>query len=487
MKYLNTFQFLSISILLTSTVVLAQVTEINVVNAFPELTFDSPIYLTHSNDSTNRLFVVEKEGVIKVFENYYNVSEANIFLDIRDRVRSLWEEGLLGLAFHPNFKSNRYFYVHYVAGSPATSDQRSVISRFSADSSGTKADSTSEFILFEVDHPENIHFGGMLEFGPNGYLYISLGDGGPAGDPNNNGQNLMTLSGSILCIDVNSTGDTLNYVIPSDNPFVGNTQGYREEIWAYGFRNTWRFSLDEVTGQFWGGDVGQNWYEEINLIEKGNNYGWHVMEGFHCFRPPVGCDTTGKTLPIVEYIHGPGYSVTGGYVYRGSAFPIIYGAYIYGDFVTGNIWLLRYENDEIIADSLLVETNLNISSFGIDENNELYILNFIEGNIYKLDIIVSVEDDFSSRNNPQYFHLNQNYPNPFNPTTTVTFFVPYYSHIKLDVFDVLGNKVVELINEELPAGNYNVEFNAQNLTSGVYFYRLQAGDFSSIKKLILLK
>ena len=223
----------------------------------------------------------------------------------------------------------------------------------------------------------------LLSVLDDGYLYIATGDGGSGGDPQGNGQNRETLLGKILRMDVDSKDSGLNYAIPPDNPFTGNTEGYREEIYAYGLRNPWRFSFDPLTNRLWAADVGQDTVEEIDLIEKGGNYGWNIMEGSLCFNPPAGCDPKGLELPVYEYEHPLGDSITGGYVYRGEELPMLQGAYIYGDFVSGLIWGLWYEEGKGNRNFTLAETGLNISSFGIDEDNELYLTAF-DGKIYRL-------------------------------------------------------------------------------------------------------
>ena len=344
--------------------------------AFPNLSFERPVDLQNAGDGTDRLFVVEQAGRILVFPNDPAAASAGVFLDIRDRVNDGGnEEGLLGLAFHPEYKTNGSFYVYYSVSDP----RRSRLSRFSVSSQDPNAaDPASEEILLEVDQPYSNHNGGQISFGPDGYLYVALGDGGSGGDPQGNGQNRSTLLGKILRIDA----DRAPYGIPPDNPFAGNTQGYREEIFAYGLRNPWRFSFDRPTGRLWAGDVGQNKYEEIDIIEAGKNYGWNVMEGKHCYDADV-CATGGLTLPVWEYPHSEGQSITGGFVYRGAALPELAGKYIYADFVSGKIWALRYDGQTPPVNDLLIDTRLNISSFGVDEAGELYLCAF-DKRIYKL-------------------------------------------------------------------------------------------------------
>ena len=355
-----------------------------VVETFPNLSFSQPLDLQHPGDGSDRLFVVEKSGTIKVFENSSSVSSASVFLDIRDRVDdSGSEEGLLGLAFHPAYESNGYFYVNYTASNP----NRTIIARYQVSAANpNSADKESERQVLTFDQPYSNHNGGQLAFGPDGYLYIAVGDGGSAGDPNGNGQNRSTLLGSILRIDIDNPEDGNNYGIPPDNPFVGNTQGFREEIYAYGLRNPWRFSFDAANGELWAGDVGQNSYEEIDIIESGGNYGWNIMEGSHCYEPSSGCNQSGLELPIWEYDHDLGNSVTGGFVYRGPTLENLTGWYIYGDFGSGRIWALDNSNSGDPQNTELLNTDINISSFGVDADNELYICAF-GGSIYQLQAV----------------------------------------------------------------------------------------------------
>ena len=280
--------------------------------AFPTLEFDMPVELTSPLDNSNRVFVVEQKGKIMSFPNQADVKSASVFLDIVKKVDSGGEKGLLGLAFHPDYKNNGYFYVNYTRSSPL----ETIISRFKVSpSNASAADPASEEILLRYSQPYSNHNGGKIAFGKDGYLYISAGDGGSGGDPHNNGQDLTSLLGKILRIDVNKSSGNKKYSIPADNPFSGNAKGYREEIFAYGLRNAWRFNFDDETGWLWAGDVGQNEIEEIDIVEKGGNYGWRIMEGEKCFKPQL-CNKENLILPIWSYRQGAstGRSVTGGYV-----------------------------------------------------------------------------------------------------------------------------------------------------------------------------
>ncbi len=300
-----------------------------------------------------------------------------MFLDISSRVLYGGEQGLLGLAFHPNFTQNHYFYINYVADNP----RRTIIARYTVSADPNVADANSEQIILQFNQPYSNHKGGQLAFGPDGYLYIGVGDGGSEGDPQGNGQNRSTLLGKILRINVDSTSGGRNYSIPTDNPYVGNNLGYREEIYAYGFRNPWRFSFDSVSGMLWVGDVGQDRIEEIDAAEKGKNYGWNLMEGTLPYNAPAGTNLSGLEPPIYNYTHDVGNAIIGGYVYHGSAIPSLSGAYVYGDYGSGRIWALR--TNGTVQNALLVDTSLNIASFGVDQQNELYFTAY-DGKIYKL-------------------------------------------------------------------------------------------------------
>jgi glucose/arabinose dehydrogenase len=648
--------------------------------AFPNLTFTQPVDIQHAGDNSDRLFVVSQTGTISVFPNNQNVTSSKIFLNITDRVVAGGERGLLGLAFHPNYEVNGYFYVNYNGGSPL----KTFISRFQVSTNPDSAIKDSEVILLTFSQPYTNHNGGQISFGPDGYLYIATGDGGSGGDPQNNGQNKSSFLGKILRIDVNGTSGSNGYSIPVDNPFSNNLSGWKEEIFAYGLRNPWRFSFDPVTGWNWCADVGQNIWEEINIIKNGKNYGWKIMEGAHCYSPSTGCDTTGLTFPIYEYAHNSsgGYSVTGGFVYRGPNVPQLIGKYIYADYVSQKVWGLTYDGVNPAVNEVLINSaGIGISSFGIDQYNELYICALSNGKIYKFTptaqiiaptalkivsnqvlsvtlqwtdnsnnesgfiierkiigqneftpidstfanineyhdstinsetnyvyrvraynsssqsgysnevtvyTLVPVEmgvlnvrqngdkvylnwSTFSETNNkgfevyrkihtqdkrevndpfvligfiegkgttigqneylyidnfseqtitgnisyrlkqidftgkylftdivmleiniePNDFTLFQNYPNPFNPITKIKFSIPDKGNelvqSSLRVYDIIGNEVTTLINEPKPTGTYSVEFDASALTSGIYFYEFQSGDFRATKKLVLLK
>jgi uncharacterized repeat protein (TIGR03806 family) len=351
---------------------------VEVVNAFPNLSFVEPLFLGAPNDGSDRIFVVERGGRIHVFPNDPAASAAAVFLDITDRIFiSGGEEGLLGLAFDPGYASNGWFYVHYTAGSP----RRSVFARFSVSSGDPDAaDATSERVMLEVPQPYSNHNGGMLAFGPDGMLYASLGDGGSGGDPLNHGQDLTTLLGSIIRIRPEADG---TYSVPADNPFVGAGGGVREEIWAYGLRHPWRFSFDRQTGALWVGDVGQNDREEVDVVEKGDNLGWRVYQGTWEFNNPEGLPFSDFKAPIHDIDRREGQSVTGGYVYRGTRLPSFRGAYVYADFSSNAVWALVHDRFELVSNTRIA-TVVNVSSFGEDEAGELYLVSLL-GPIWRLE------------------------------------------------------------------------------------------------------
>ncbi len=354
--------------------------QVTMEQVFSNLQFERPVSLR--NNGTDRLFVVEQFGKIMTFQNEAQVAETTVFLDIQDRVvadEQYIEAGLLGLAFHPNYADNGYFYVNYITEDPL----RTVVSRFERLATDSiRADPNSEVILLEIEQPTHNHNAGDLAFTSDGYLYIALGDGSRGNDTFGNGQNLETLLGAVLRIDVDNPTDGLNYGIPSDNPFAGNDQGYREEIYAYGFRNPWRFSFDAETGELWLGDVGETAWEEIDLVTAGGNYGWPITEGPACYRTQT-CDQTDLTLPIWTYDHEIGRAITGGYVYRGRAASELYGAYIYADWAERKVWMLQPGQENNPVNIQLDTPTKFFSGFGEDKDHELYAVSYFTGEIYR--------------------------------------------------------------------------------------------------------
>ena len=339
--------------------------------------FDKPVHLTHAGDGSGRLFVVEQAGVVRIIKNG-KVLEAP-FLDIRARVSSGGEKGLLSIAFHPRYRENGEFYVNYTRGRMLL---ETIVSRFRRGSRGL-ADPGSEEILLRIRQPFPNHNGGQLQFGPDGYLYIGMGDGGAANDPLGHGQDITTLLGALLRIDVDNQEVGRSYAIPPDNPFLGRTHG-RGEIWAYGLRNPWRFSFDARNGRLFLADVGQDRVEEINIVRRGGNYGWAVMEGDRCLRQGTRCRRAGFEMPIFTYPHPEGFSVTGGYVYRGRSMPELCGVYVFADYVSGVISGLRLRDGRVARHGVLRKSGFRISSFGEDEARELYVAAHRGGRIFKI-------------------------------------------------------------------------------------------------------
>ena len=327
-----------------------------------------PLYLTHAFDE--RLFVVEQDGTIQIVENGRVLGQP--FLDIRDRVGARGnEQGLLSVAFHPDYQNNGRFFVNYT-----NTGGNTIIAQYQPEAGNpNQADAAGEVVLLTVEQPFGNHNGGLLKFGPDGYLYVGLGDGGSAGDPENNGQNPATLLGTILRLDVANGGEG-GYTSPPDNPFVSDSEDGRDEVWAYGLRNPWRFSFDRLTGDLYIADVGQTTWEEVNFQpagSSGQNYGWNVMEGNHCYSTE-SCETDGLVLPIFEYDHSQGCSITGGYVYRGRRFPTLNGNYFVGDFCSGIIWSLFRQADGTWLANEVNHSDLLLTSFGEDVAGELYVV-----------------------------------------------------------------------------------------------------------------
>jgi len=362
---------------------------IQLVRAFPNLTFSSPILLLQAPGDSTRWFVVEQGGVVKTFANADTAAASTVFVNIDPRVYSGGELGLLGMAFHPAWPATKEVFLSYTAAAVAGGKPlRSVISRFTTLAGGTAAlDPDSEQIVLEVEQPYENHNGGMIAFGPDGLLYLGLGDGGSGGDPGNRAQNLQTLLGKFVRLDVVGTG--AGYAIPADNPYPANPKcglgasvtAPCPELYALGFRNPWRFSFDRETGQLWAGDVGQNAWEEIDVVEKGKNYGWRFREGAHCYNPGSGCPTPGSVQsgavmvdPVSEYGHDLGTAVTGGYVYRGTSVTALRGRYVFADYGSGRI----FAHDpgapgQQRAD--LLDTGINVSAFGEGHDGELFAVN----------------------------------------------------------------------------------------------------------------
>jgi len=338
----------------------------------------TPVDFQTPDDGSGRIFIVQQSGTIRIISGGSLLPTP--FLDISSRINfDGAEQGLLGLAFHPSYSQNKRFYLNYdrLSGGQI----QTVIAEYQLTADPNAADPASERILLTVNQPFTNHKGGQMAFGPDGFLYIAFGDGGSGGDPMGNAQNRGTLLGKIARIGVDPPFTSgLQYVIPADNPFVGTSD--RGEIWAYGFRNPWRFSFDKGGTRLFVADVGQDKFEEIDLVQKGLNYGWNTMEGSHCFSPATGCNMSGLTLPIVDYDHSEGVTVIGGYVYHGTAIASLVGAYIFGDFSNGKIWELT-ESSGTWTRTQLLNSGKNMSAFGQDAAGELYVVDY-SGSVFKI-------------------------------------------------------------------------------------------------------
>lgn len=456
---MKTFIFSTIALFL-SIVSISQTVEIELF----QNGFTSPVDIQNAGD--DRLFIVEQAGRIKIL-NSDGTTNATPFLTITDRVGSGGERGLLGLAFHPDYTNNGYFYVYYTDNSGDTQ-----VSRFSVDNTDADiADPDSELFIIDAEQPYSNHNGGCIAFGADGYLYIGLGDGGSGGDPGNRAQNLLTFMGKMLRIDIDNTEGGNNYAIPSDNPFIDNTSAL-DEIWAYGLRNPWRFSFDETTNNLWIADVGQGVWEEINKEAAniaGLNYGWRCYEGNATFNTSGCPDSSELTFPVATYNHSGGNcSITGGYVYRGSIYSDIAGLYFFADVCSGMIGTVDF------LGNLIDHGNYSGSwgTFGEDVNKEMYIAD-LSGEIYKIK-----GGELSIPN-----HENSNFtmfPNPAQDSLQIK--LPNTTIKNIVIFDLKGRVVFTEENVLVSEKNISIA----TIKSGVYLVKVttNSGE-SSIKKLVI--
>jgi glucose/arabinose dehydrogenase len=343
---------------------------------------DAPLGVVNAGDGTGRVFVPQQGGRIRIVRDGRLVDQP--FLDISDRITSGGERGLLGVAFHPGFPGDPRVFVDYTDLSGDTH-----VSSFRVDpSSPDRIDPATEHLLLFVKQPFANHNGGAVIFGPDGFLYVSLGDGGSGGDPQGNGQSLKTLLGKILRIDIDTQTAGRAYGIPADNPYADGADGGLAEIWLWGLRNPWRMSFDRATGDLWIGDVGQNEWEEIDVQRAGapggTNFGWNRMEGSHCFSPPSGCEEPSLVLPQAEYGHDQGCTVIGGDVDRGTAQPLLAGGYVFADYCSGRVWAIDPSVDGLREPTVVAETGHNFSAFGEDEAGELYAVDISEGTLLRV-------------------------------------------------------------------------------------------------------
>ena len=453
----------------------AQTLEIEV--AFPALSFNNPVDLQEPGDGTNRLFVVEQlSGRIYVFDNDEAETTASLFLDLGSKILAGGEQGLLGLAFHPDFSQNGYFFVNYTASSP----RRTVVERYWVDASTPNAAvADSARLIIEVNQTASNHNAGQLAFGPDGMLYIALGDGG--GSPPVS-QDLSELLGSMLRIDVNGvTDNSPDYYIPSDNPLVGNTDGFREEAWAWGFRNPWRFSFDDA-GQLWLGDVGDGSWEEVNIVERNKNYGWPIMEATHCHSPPTNCTQTGLELPVAEYSHTLGRSITGGYVYQGARAPQLVGKYLFADYVDGRIWSLTDTGSGYTTEPLF-DLSFNISSFGQDASGEVFVVGY-NGTIYRFKSASTGRDGVPAVN---VVSVDGPFPNPVAAGRRLTLRLDGAERrdLMVRIYDVVGRQVGAL---PIRAASSDIEIPLPRaLKSGAYWIRIDGDTFSLVRGFALVQ
>lgn len=353
---------------------------ISTIDAFPNLSFDRPISLEFARDGSNAVYVAETKGTVVRFENKASVARTTVVLDLSDKIGLDPNAGLYGFTFDPKDKIGKTIYVVYNELKQGINYWK--VSKFQLDRSTTLSPLRyKESVLLQAK--TKWHQGGTVAFGKDGYLYVSIGDGFDK-DPKNNAQNLAVLNGKILRIDVNS-GDKSGYTIPKDNPFYHNREGYRQEIYAYGFRNPFRFSIDSLTNQFWLGDVGQEKFEEINRVEKGGNYGWKVREGKEYYDSAQNHNAKALIPPIFSYAHGiEGFSITGGLIYRGRAIPRLYGKYVYGDYVRAVLWALDFKNERVVSNDLIASRAGNVVHFGEDLLHEIYYCDYVKGEVRKI-------------------------------------------------------------------------------------------------------
>jgi glucose/arabinose dehydrogenase len=449
----------------------------------------SPVAMEMANDGSGRIFIAQQKGKIIVFPNNKRFDSGKVFLDISNVVYQFGGElGLEGFAFHPKFKENGFFYVNYISTKEGW--PHSYISQFHVNSSRSDTClAVTEKVLLNIYQPNWAHKGGRIEFGPDGYLYIPLGDGGGDGDPNNLAQNLTSLLGKILRIDVDVDAQALPpYAIPVDNPFFQDTSGKRKEIYAYGFRNPFKSSFDPLTGTMWVGDVGQNRFEEIDTIIKGGNYGWRIMEGFHRYTDST-LDSTKLILPLWEYDHwdakAANAAIIGGFVYRGKLFPKLEGKYIYADYGSARIWALNFDSS-VITNQVLVDhdsSGIAISSMCIDGDGNIYFTSISNGRIYKLISTARIDQSNATQYN---LHLSRTILDEFNPSLTVNFDLPQSEKVNFSIIDLTGREAYPNFKRSFEEGGNSYQINAHSFRNGIYFLRLSTKFGVVMQKFIVM-
>lgn len=501
---MDRYTLFGIAYILTLVACTARAQPYTVVDAFPELELSWPVEIKQAPHDPTQVYVVEWTGRIRNFENSPTASVAPVFLDLTDRaVDAGAEAGLLGLAFHPNFQENGRFFVSYVG--KGEDPLQLFVSRFHLDAEDpSRGDPGSERILLTVEQSNKAHNGGQLHFGPDGYLYIGLGDGG-AGDSTAraNAQDLTTLQGSILRLDVDAPGSDRPYGIPIDNPFADSTDGVREEIFAYGLRNPWRFSFDRLTGEVWAGDVGEAHWEEINRIEAGANYGWSRMEGTSCYPSSSSCDGTGIAAPIWQYGRdiedadpNAGVAVIGGFVYRGSRHPELTGQYVFADYDAARlsrsesdeyrqkIWALEHVGSDSVTVRLIARPPLHrVLTFGELNDGELLIgaLSIDEegslgGRLYRLE---SAVPEATGELPSASLGITSTYPNPFRQATTISYTLDAPGDVEMAAYDMVGRRVATLVSGFRGRGEHRTIWAGPSTSgslpaSGTYVVRLTA-------------
>lgn len=455
-------------------------------NISPGVTFEFPLGIRFPDDGRHEVYIAEHGGRVKVLDPFEPGAEPTVFLDLSERIATSPPGEFFAIEFHPNYVDNGTFFVRYKLQDP----ERTILSRFHRSASNPlEADPESEVVLVEVETPNNAnnHHGGDIAFGHDGFLYVPLGDGGVTFDAVGNAQDRTKLLGKVLRLDVDNPSGGLNYGIPPDNPYVGNAEGWREEIYAYGFRNPWRLTVDRETGAVWVGDVGETHWEEVNRVEAGGNYGWPIMEGPVCapFGPPE-CDQSGLTLPVWAYPRDVGTSITGGYVYRGSKIPVLRGQYVFADFGTWDMWAV--ETDDPEHATLLLERlwdGFAITSFGEDLEGELYLTEFFSGVIFKLDPGPGAVDVAEGPAAPEAPSLTV-YPNPVRDAATVAF-RGEGARVRIAVYDLLGREVAVLHDGYGSAAAQRVGFSTRGLAPGVYVLRMETGAGVQTQKISVVR